>query len=225
MIVSVHQPNFLPWPGFFNKIKNSNIFVLLDHVQFSSRSYINRVKIFIENKPRWISIPIIKGRDRINLSKISNHRNWKRKLLHSIHHNYSSLPMYGKYIGEIKYLINYEEKNLFDYNLQIINYFIKKLKINTTILKSSEILKNENLRGSEMIVHICKICKSNVYLAGDGAEGYEDLNIYKLNKIKYFKNNYHQKPYKQKHTKNFVKGLSILDCLFNVGFEKLTEYV
>ena len=95
--------------------------------------------------------------------------------------------MYGKYIEEIKYLINYEEKNLFHYNLQIINYFIKKLKINTTILKSSDILKNENLRGSEMIVHICKICKSNVYLAGDGAEGYEDLNIYKLNKIKYLK--------------------------------------
>ena len=225
MIVSVHQPNFLPWPGFFNKIKKSNTFVLLDHVQFSPRSYINRVKIFIENKPRWISIPIIKGRDKINLSKISNHRNWKRKLLHSIHHNYSSLPMYGKYIEEIKYLINYEEKNLFHYNLQIINYFIKKLKINTTILKSSDILKNENLIGSEMIVHICKICKSNVYLAGDGAEGYEDLNIYKLNKIKYLKNNYHQKPYKQIHTDNFVKGLSILDCLFNVGFEKLTEYV
>ena len=92
-------------------------------------------------------------------------------------------------------------------------------------MKSSDILKNENLRGSEMIVHICKICKSNVYLAGDGAEGYEDLNIYKLNKIKYLKNNYHQKPYKQIHTDNFVNGLLILDCLFNVGFEKLKEHV
>ena len=88
-------------------------------------------------------------------------------------------------------------------------------------MKSSDILKNENLRGSEMIVHIY----GDVYLAGDGAEGYEDLNIYKLNKIKNLKNNYHQKPYKQIHTDNFVKGLSILDCLFNVGFEKLTEYV
>ena len=228
MKISVHQPNFFPWPGFFYKMLKSDTFVFLDHVQFTSRSYINRVKILIQKKPMWITIPITKKKKPINFCKISNFNNWKKKLISTIYHNYSKSPKFSLYYDEISNLINLEEESLCKFNFNIINYFVKKLEIETILKKSSNVLDlmdNYNCKGSNMIVDICKKLNAHTYLSGDGSFQYDDKTIYKSNNLRYELINYEQKEYPQFNCKEFYPGLSILDLLFNIGFEEVKKYL
>lgn len=228
MKVSVHQPNFFPWPGFFYKMLKSDIFVFLDHVQFTSRSYINRVKILIQGKPNWITIPIKKNKKPINFCKISNFNDWKRKIKFKIYHNYAKSPKFNLYYEEISNLINLQEESLHKFNLNIIDYFVKKLEIETILKKSSNVLNltdNYNCKGSNMIVDICKKLDANTYLSGDGSFQYDDITTYKSNNLRYELINYKQKEYPQFNCREFYPGLSILDLLFNIGFEELKKYL
>ena len=224
MIVSVHQPNFFPWLGFFYKIKKSDIFVVLDHVQFTPKSYINRVKILINRNPEWITIPVVKGRKSILFTEICEFKNWRNKLNGTINHAFSKSPKFTDYIDSISKLIHNNSHSLYDFNFEIIKYFLENLQIKVKVFRSSQIIKNKS-KGSEMITQICKYCNATTYLSGDGSTDYEDKTKYVKNDIKYLMTNFKPRSYNQFNSSTFIPGLSILDALFNLGFEKLKKYI
>ena len=96
MIIAIHQPEFMPWAGFFNKMTQSDLFVILDHVQFKKRYFENRNRIVSpRGKVSYITIPVkTKGKyiQSICDVEIDNAQAWKDLMLERIRHSYSKAP-------------------------------------------------------------------------------------------------------------------------------------
>jgi len=225
-IVGIHQPNFIPWLGFFNKVYNCDTFILLDDVQFSKGSYTNRCKILnTENKESWITLPInYSFGDKINQIKLSN-SNWKAILIQQIEHFFSNKPEFEKNWPEIKKeILSMDEYNLSKINLRLIVFMLKKMDIKTKIIFSSDF--NLKLKSTELLIKLIKkVSDESIYLSGSGAKKYQDENLFQKSKIKIIYQNYISPEYHQINQKNFYPGLSILDAIFNVGWEKTKNLV
>ena len=122
MILSAHQPAYIPWAGFIHKILSSEIFVILDNIQFEKNSFINRNHLLINNEPKLLTIPIeIKNHLRLKIKdiKISNQTNWQRKHLQSIHLNYNKSPFYKKHISFFEKIYTEKWSHICEINIVI----------------------------------------------------------------------------------------------------------
>ena len=218
MFISIHQPEHLPWPGFFNKIKSVDQFVILDDVEFRKGYYHNRNKILNNvNEEEWVTIPIIKSsnKDKINQKKIKiddfkKINFYKNKIFDS----YKNTDYFKLYEEEFFSIYEEDYKYLIDLNLSLINFFLKKLQIDTKIIKSSslDVVGNK----SNLILEICKKLKGTKYLSGVSGKNYLDLESFRKENIKVVFQKYDYPQYK----KNFkFPNLSTIDILFRLGPE------
>lgn len=217
-IVSIHQPQYLPWFFYFQKILESDFFVFLDNIQFQKNGIQNRNQIKNKDGALWLTIPVKRSlNSKINEVEIDNIKNWKKKHLKTIEESYSKSKFYSYYKEEFEDLYSSDFKNLCSFNIELIKFFLKKMDINTKIFLASEM--NVTASKSELLLQICKKLKSDIYLSGPGGKGYLDENLFKNNKVEIqyikYKNiiNYEQPFQKLGH----IKNLSILDFIFNVG--------
>jgi len=224
--IGIHQPNFIPWLGFFNKVYNCDTFILLDDVQFSKGSFTNRCKILDnDNKESWVTLPITYSfGDKINQIKLSN-SNWKNILAKQIENFFSNKPEFEKNWPEIKKeILSIEDSNLSKINFKLIVFMLKKMDIKRKIIFSSDF--NLKLKSTELLIELIKeVSNESIYLSGLGAKNYQDENLFKKSKIKIVYQNYMSPKYPQINQKNFYSGLSILDAIFNVGWEKTKNLV
>tara|TARA_B100000029_G_scaffold266572_1_gene262481 strand:- start:2264 stop:2947 length:684 start_codon:yes stop_codon:yes gene_type:complete len=215
--VSISQPTLFPWIGYFNIIKNSDVFIFLDNVKFEKRSWQmrNRLKSIQAEReePVWINIPTTIKNSNIILNdvKIDNSQNWKRRHLQSFRVNY------GKNFQNLEFLVNmYEQEweKLVDFNINFITNCCEFLGIHTKLFRASE----QDVVGSKsgLLLNICKKFNATEYLSTIGAKDYlendKDLFLKENIEIKYHE--YLQPKYKQ-NGKKFLEKLSILDLLFN----------
>jgi len=120
MLVTIHQPNYLPWPGFFNKWLQSDIFVILDTVQFHKNDWQNRNRIKTANGVLWLSVPVhFKFPDAISYVNIANDR-WARKQIASIEQSYGKLPFFSAYWPEIRDVLAAPWTGLSEMNVALI---------------------------------------------------------------------------------------------------------
>jgi hypothetical protein len=205
--VFIHQPDFLPWKGFFKKLKKSQLFVVLDDVKFNRRGWTNRDKILINSKPTWITIPVQnKGNynEIIKNIKIDYKNNWTSKLFKILEHNYRKAPCFDSHYEFIKKIISDEHEYLIDLNMKLIKYVMNYFNIkNDTIFSSNLFIKEK--KGFK-ILEILKQTNATNYITGIGSKDYLDENLLSQNNIKteYLKNN-----------NNLDDNLSILHYLFN----------
>ena len=224
MKITIHQPNFFPYPGFFHKLINVDTLVLLDDVQFQF-DLTNRNKIITKNND-WtrISIPTNKSNKfyPINKVEINNKINWKEKNWKLIFDSYCDSPFFHIYEEYLKNLFSKDHKFLFDINYDTIKKTLTWLDLKINIILSSSL--NITGSGTERLVNICKILDSNEYVSGIGGKRYLNENLFNSNNIKLTFQNYSPTPYAQHHSKNFIENLSILDLLMNMGPKSL-EYI
>lgn len=146
MIVSIHQPNFLPWAGYFHKIANSDIFVLIDNVQFVKGHIINRNKIKNDKgQAIWLTVPVklSKGStQKINEIEIDYSHKWQQKHVNLLRAYYYRSKYFKNYINDIREIIFTRFENLAALNITLIKYICEILDINTTIFISSELKKD-----------------------------------------------------------------------------------
>ena len=175
MKIAIHQPNYFPNKNYFNKIKNSDIFVLLDDVQFEKNGFTNRNRIPTKNSDIWLTIPIIhKFGQLISEVKIFND-NWKVK------HKKTLENIYGKSIF-LDEFFNYESDLLIDWNIHSLNYMgIYEKKYPCFVLSSNLNIKSVK---TQRIIDICKHFQANTYLSGNGAKKYIDMDLFEQNNIK-----------------------------------------
>jgi len=223
--VGIHQPNFMPWLGYFYKIAKSDTFIFLDDVQFTKTgsSYTNRVAINISNQSYFITIPIKRssGTQNINETEFLNEK-WKKKVIGSIQANYAKSPYFKEHKDYIFELINYRAENLADYNIHFITSISQALELNTTFAKSSQF--NLSSSSTKRLVELIHLVKGDIYLSGAGGDNYQEEKIYQKNNITLTYNNMPNFNYTQPKSENFIKGLSIIDALFNVGIENLKHF-
>jgi len=223
MILSGHQPNYWPYPGYFGKIMNSDRFMYVTNVQFEKKSWQNRNRIKTSQGIILLSIPTLtKGRfdQFISDVEIDSNVRWKEKHYKSIISNYCKATYFSSYKDFIGDLYSRDWHRLMDICIYITNYILGELNIKTEILYDSDLA----IEGSKtnMLVDMCKKAACDTYLSNIGSQSYVDLAIMKTKEIDHIYIDYVGKEYNQQFS-DFVPFLSILDMLLNCGKDRTIE--
>ena len=222
-IITIHQPEHMPWLGLINKISKAEVFVILDSVQFEKQYFQNRNKILTYNGPQWITIPVqMKGYTgkRIIDMKISNdasNKKWRERYLGRIEANYRRHPYFKRVFSFISNAINMETDFLCDINVKILLDLIDILSINVDVIRSSEL----NIHGmkSDINLSICQEVGATTYISGPSGRDYLNVKSFTDNDISVVYNDYQHPVYKQLGITGFVSHLSCIDLFMNYGFE------
>ena len=222
MIVSIHQPNYLPWLGYFNKIARSNVFVIFDDVQFpigKKGFFGNRNQIKTNSSQLWLTVPVLDRSKCKNFNEIKiNYNGWNEKHIRNIENFYRKSEYFDVYYKDIENLLLQEYDNFSELSTKLITYFMNIMDIDTKLVYSSEICKDVDLTGMDKIFYILEQLKADTYISSDGPgsrryikeEDFNDKNI------KLIWQNFEHPTYKQMYG-DFISHLSIIDLLFNCG--------
>jgi hypothetical protein len=217
MIVTSHQPLYMPWLGFFHKAILSDRICILDDVQFADGDYINRNKIKTPYGFKWITVPVNKKNHlhrKISEIEIVD-TEWHKRHLAQILQAYSSSPYFHIYF---QYLLELMEKKTYEYlvdlDMTILEFLFKELRIETEVVLSSKL----NLSGkkSDLILSMCQELGAEVYISGQNGVDYLKVEDFNLANIKVAIQHYEHPIYAQAHG-DFIPYLSVIDLLFNFG--------
>ncbi len=222
MTISIHQPNYLPWLGFFDKIKRSDKFVIFDNVQYprGKNHFGHRNKIKIHNNSKWLSIPVAGRSEMKNFNQIGfKNEEWKLEHLRLINIFYKDAYYFDTYYNSFKEILLKPYKSLSDLNTSLIIFFLEKLDIKTEIVFSSELV-DENLKGSNRILSLLDKLNATKYITGSGPGSVRYINEkdFKERNIELIWQHYEHPKYNQLHGE-FLPFMNILDLLFNMGPE------
>ena len=221
MIIAIHQPNYLPWLGYFYKMTNCDVFVLLDDALHSKSSFTNRNKIKTREGTKLLSVPLSTKEVKINELIISNDQKWQSDHWNIIENSYQKAPYWEEYIVYLREILTKKSWTyLCELNFALIWLIKGILGIKTEIMTSS-MLKIGNHTGSERNLAICKYLDADVYLSGEGARSYNDEESFEREGIKLVYIGFQHPVYHQLWG-DFVPNLSIIDLLFNEGEESLS---
>jgi ribosomal protein S18 acetylase RimI-like enzyme len=217
--VAIHQPNYVPWLGYFAKMARSDVFVFLDDVQFSKNSYINRVQIDGSGSPRWLTVPVTyKFGDPINRVRASG-SGWPRAHLDTLKTYYAKAASFGvvwDWLGDILPVV--DSGNLAAANETFIRAIAQRLGLRCAFRRASE-FDNGGRTGDDRLIALLKAAGPSVsYLSGKGGGNYQDPAKFERASIGLGYVDFVHPTYDQGH--EFLPGLSILDALFRVGFER-----
>jgi len=204
MILTAHQPVYLPWCGLFHKIAQADTFCLFDMVQYLPKDWNNRNKI---KNNIWLTVPVKKKghRDKpVREIEIDYNTPWIRKHLKSLYYNYHKAPFYDRYIESIEMFLKCEWKYLTELNEVMLRWFIDMLNIDVNFVKAS----NYEFEGkkNDLVLDMCKKLGATKYIFGEQGHAYADVGSFKDNDIEL-----EFQHYTGKHR------LSIVDVLFNYG--------
>ena len=221
MKVTIHQPNYLPYPGLFHKLILSDVFVILDNVQFQF-DITNRNKI-ISKDGSWerITVPVKKNQTHKKIIdvEINNEISWSNNTFQKLYDNYSSSNFFNQYEDYFKKLYKKKWTLLYELNFETLKKMIEFLGIKIEILNESELdIKGES---TERLINICETLNAKTYVSGIGGKNYLDEKLFKKKNIQLEYQNYQSMPYSQNHSEDFVPNLSAIDLLFNLGPESL----
>ena len=217
MILTAHQPVYLPWLGLFHKIAISELFVWFDDVQYQTKDWNNRNKIKTKNGPIWLSVPVLSKNHfdtKVGKIKINNDLQWAKKHLKSIQLAYSKSEYFNKYFDFFVETYKRDWLLLTDLNLHILNFFLDELKLKKQIVKLSDL--NISGKKSELVLNMCKYFKAKSYIFGEQGENYADDKSFLESNIQPYFQKYKHPVYNQLHG-DFISKLSVIDLLFNMG--------
>ncbi len=224
MILSSHQPNYLPYPGLLAKINCSDYFVYMSNVQFEKQSWQSRNKIF--GSKSYLSIPINKKFHfkKISEIEVDNSKNWSEKHFKSLYFSYKKAPFFKNYIDFFEKIYRRKWKYLNDLNIEITNFLIKELDIKTKILFDTDF--SFEGKKNERLIKMCNSIKCDSYLSSKGSSLYIELNKFKTNSINRYFFEYIYSRYNQyKREDKFESGLTIFDMLFFCGKEQTMKMI
>ena len=214
MIVSIHQPNYIPWIGYFDKLAQSDVHVFLDDVKYSKNGYTNRNKILMNSRETYLTVPVSKGYYASNISEIEvKESKWKKKHINTLRQAYSKANYASQYLPRIEEIIK-SGSNLSKMNSNIITWMCGEFDINTNFVFSSSLDKDNKLTKTELLVDICRSLGASKYISGIGAINY--LEEEKFSNISLAWQKFIHPEYNQR-SDIFVRNLSALDLLFNEG--------
>jgi hypothetical protein len=218
------QPYFFPYIGYWQLIKAVDKFVIYDDVNFIKRGWINRNKILNQGEGKFINLLVSQASQNklINELEVLKNLIHNKKLLKTLESCYRRAPYYADVLPVIESIITQDEGNLARYLEFLIMRLCEYLSIDTEIILSSRINKNNDLRGQDKIIEICKILGADEYINGTGGQALYSreefaacgiqLKFLKTDEIVY-----------QQNTAEFVPNLSIIDVMMFNGPGKINE--
>lgn len=220
-LVAIHQPNFFPWLGYFDKIRRADAFVFLDDVQQQKTggTWTNRVKMLVGGEARWVTAPIeraFSGVRRVCDIRFDESTPWRQRILKTLAANYGRAPCYAEAMTLLEPLISIAESNVAAYNIQAITAIAAALGLRTERFVRSASLETSG-HGTDLLISIVRATGGATYLCGGGAEGYQEDEAFGRAAIRLLYQNLRHPGYPQVGAGEFVAGLSIVDAFMNCG--------
>jgi len=221
MILTAHQPTYLPWLGLFHKIALSDAFCYFDDAQYQIKDWNNRNKIKASSGAIWLTVPVLNSgyRDKkIREIEINNSLDWRKKHWKSIYLNYKKTPYFKNYADFFEKTYKREWRYLADLNEHMLKWFLETLGIKVKHYKASEL----NFQGhkSDLVLDMCRKLKATTYVFGALGKDYAEKEKFSAAGIKIYFQDYHHPQYRQAG-RNFLSYLGIIDLLFNEGDKSL----
>src|SRR5262245_10308701 len=220
-LVAIHQPNFFPWLGYFDKIRRADAFVLLDAIDYPRSgsggmgSWSNRVRIAIQGEPRWLTCPIRRmplGRPLL-AAEIDDSQPWRRRLIATLTANYGRAAHFRQAMAVLRPLIERPESNLAAFNIAAIGVIAQHLGVQTRFLRQSELPYAG--KATELLIALVKAVGGDAYLAGGGAGGYQEDELFARHGVKLIYQGFTPQSYGADEP--FLPGLSVIDYLMRDG--------
>jgi hypothetical protein len=224
-IVAIHQPNFLPWLGWFDKLARADVFVLLDHVQFprtSRGTYVNRVKLLIGGKDAWATAPIVRasgGGQRIDEVRVDDAQPWREKLLRTVEHNYRRANAYDEVFPLVREVLEQPTDRLSELNEHGVRGIAGALGLDASKFVRSSTL-GASSQATDLLIELTKAVGGTTYLAGNLAgTTYQEDEKFEQAGIE-LRSQHFEHPRYEQQVEEFVPGLSVVDALMHVGHER-----
>jgi hypothetical protein len=220
MLVAIHQPQYLPWLGYFDKMLKADVFCYLDTVQYKKNEWQNRNRIKTAAGWQWLTVPVTyRYPQKIGQVGIDNRADWARKHLQALHTNYRRAPFFETYFPAVEALLSRRWESIAALNLSLIECLREILGIGRkpTVCASSMCAADEP---TDRLIDICQSLGADSYLAGAGAAGYMDLEKFRQRGIRVVTQDFQHPVYLQLYN-GFQDQLSIVDLIFNCGPESV----
>jgi len=221
MLVAIHQPEFLPWLGFFEKMLRADAFVLLDDVQFSKNDFQNRTRIRGAGGAQWLTVPVAhRFGQRINEVEIKGD-GWRDKHWKSLTSCYGRARYFGSFAPPFEELYQRRWERLVDFNVAALEAATRALGAEPKWVFSSEV--GAAGRKSDLVLNICERLGASRYYSGRTGSTYLDRDVFARAGVEIVVQSFRHPSYEQMFMKEseFIAGLSVLDLLFNCGPESL----
>jgi hypothetical protein len=216
--VCIHQPDFVPYLGFFHRLLLVDLFIVLDDVQFLRKGsgWHNRDKIKTKQGTSWLTLSVKKGlmQQKINEVVLNPQKEWIQRNLNLLIENYHAAPYFDEYFPKIRDIYQIDFVRMVDLNLAFLQFFFEIFDIHVDVLVSSNI--NVSGQGSQRLVNLVKAVDCTHYLTGTGSRSYLEEQLFIDNGIVVEWQNFCHPIYPQLHSP-FIPSLSCLDVLFNCG--------
>jgi hypothetical protein len=223
-VVAIHQPNFLPWLGYFDKLARCDVFVLLDSVQYPKRNtgtWMNRVKLLVTGEPAWVTVPVVRayhGLRRIDEMEIDESRPWRRKLLARIEQSYRRAPHFDVTMPLVTEIVMHDSSLLADYNEAGVRRLAAAVGLDVgKFVRASSL--DVNGAATDLLIEITRNLGGGTYLAGGGAGGYQEDEKFAAAGVQLRYQAFEHPTYPQL-TASPQHGLSIIDALMHCGSDE-----
>lgn len=223
MLVAIHQPHYVPWLGYLDRMARADLFIILDHVQFERRNYQNRTMIRLEGEERWLTVPVVQvsQKERIIDKRIDNSedgtRAWGPTHFKTLKYAYRKAPHFAMYEERLRAILEAPWDRLVDLDLAMLDFLREAFQVCTPLRRSSE-MKAEGSR-SELLMNLClEVGPGTTFLGGiGGSRRYLDLEAFAGAGIGVQWQDFKHPAYTQCGDGAFIPGLMSLDFLFNCG--------
>ena len=216
-VVVAHQPNFIPWAGYFYKMVYADCFIILDEVQFTKGGYINRVKIRQGNSSSWLTVPVSLPDRQAAIKDVTIcPRAFSRKHLNTLRQTYARAPYLKPVLQLIADAYDSGYERLLDLNLHLLNSIIEYIGLKCSFVLQSELVTEGH--SNEMLAGLAAQLSATMYVAGNGARNYTEgqEHLYHSRGLSVAYHKFSMPVYEQIHG-DFVGGCSIIDAMMNLG--------
>lgn len=219
MRVAIHQPQFMPWLGYLDKIDRADLFVVLDTVQFKKNEWQNRNRIRTAQGWQWLTVPVLhRFGQKLNEVLINPDTDWKTKHLRALDMHYGHAAHGPRYLPELTALYRRSWEQLAEFNLAVLRWLLGAFAIKTPVRLASEMALREE--PTDRLVDICRAVGATHYVAGAGAPGYMDIPRFEASGVKLEIQDFRHPVYPQCY-EPFVPGLAAIDLLLTSGDDAL----
>jgi hypothetical protein len=219
-VVAIHQPNFFPWLGYFNKIACADVFVVLDNVQFpkTGGTWCNRVRLSVNGKVAWTTMPVVRSYGGVRLIRDMAIRDapWRGKFLQALRQSYGRAPYFDTIYPFVEELTNHPADRVADFNFFAIRALSQYIGLDPSKLVSGSTLEVKG-KATDLLIAIVEAVGGTAYLCGAGAAGYQDDEKFAAEGLAVIYQDFRHPVYHQQNGNEFIPGLSIIDALMNCG--------
>ncbi len=223
MIVAAHQPHYLPWLGYLDKLAKADLFVVMDDLQYEAQNYQNRQRIKLPTGAAWLTVPLHRGGqdDRICDKQIDNAGNpkqhWQRRHWLTIESVYGRAPFFARYADELRAVYSRPWASLLELDLHMLDLARRWLAIKTPILRSSTLALSGTK--TDRLIDMCQKVGARCYLTGSGgSQGYLDSERMGRAGIGVIWQSFAHPVHAQRYPeRGFVPYLGFIDLVLNCG--------